>query len=353
MPGSRKRRRPLGAALLDAIRQEHVPDARWGVFDVRLTEFDGRHTLAGETTLPEAVAMALTRLAASGIDAEDAVVRLPDPQFGEERHGLIRAALAPVYAVSTLPAPQISQLVLGMRVELLSRTGAWYRVRGEDGYIGWVHAGYLQAGHDDWARAWERGTAGEPVVSLGADLVDADGGILARLPWGARLSRHTGAYHLPDGSSGSVANGEVVDVDRLSDRFPARGESIVRTARRWLGTPYIWGGVSPHGVDCSGFTQAVMWMHGIALPRDSDLQAAARVGSVAPADFALHRAGDLLFFAETGARVTHVAISLGGPQIIHAAITNGGVHTNDLTGSDPLEQRLAATFVRALRVLSD
>ncbi|HSJ23310.1 MAG TPA: SH3 domain-containing C40 family peptidase [Longimicrobiales bacterium] len=340
--------------ILDDVRRRHVPDARWEAFDVALDVSGDEPALTGETTVSDAVADALARLADAGIRARDEVVRLPHRVAGADGdHALVRTALAPVYGAPVLPAPQISQLVLGMRVEVLSSRGPWLRIRGEDGYLGWVQAGYLERGSAEWAMQWERGTGGEPVVSLGADLVDEDGSILARLPWGARIARHSGAYHLPDGGSGIIAHGEVVDVDRLSDRFPARGESIVRTARRWMGAPYLWGGVSFHGVDCSGLTQAVMWMHGIALPRDSDLQAATRVGVEVAADLDALRAGDLLFFAETGDRITHVAISTGGPRIIHSAITNGAVQVNDLAGSAPLEQRLAATFVRARRLLAD
>jgi gamma-D-glutamyl-L-lysine dipeptidyl-peptidase len=353
MSTPRKRRRRSPAAIIDAVRRVHLSDARRDVFDVHVTDTGGVPTLAGETTLTVAVADAAARLAEAGLTVVDAVIRLPDPALGQDRHALVRASLAPVYAAAALPAPQISQLVLGMRVELLSSRAPWFRIRGEDGYVGWVHGGYLQRGSEEWAKAWERGSSGEPVVSLGADLVDADDRVLARLPWGARIVRHTAAYQLADGARGSIINGEVVDVDRLMDRFPPRGESIARTARRWSGAPYLWGGVSPNGVDCSGFSQAVMWMHGIALPRDSDLQADTRTGIEVPADFAALRPGDLLFFAESGARITHVAISLGGAHIIHSAITNGGVQSNDLAGDLPLEQRLAATFVRARRLLSD
>src|SRR5690606_11637370 len=119
------------------------------------------------------------------------------------------------------------------------------------------------------------------------------------------------------------------------------------------GAPYLWGGVTLNGVDCSGFTQAVMWMHGIALPRDSDLQERTGTGVSLGLDLDELRPGDLLFFAEKGARVSHVAISLGGPLIIHSALGNGGVHSNDLTGDDPLERKLAEMFVSARRLLPD
>jgi hypothetical protein len=317
-----------------------------------IAETEGaRLVLRGQSTHPQAIADLVERLGGQGVIAVDEVMRLPDAALGESRHAVVRSAVAPVYAEARLPAPQISQLVLGMRVELLSRVGEWFRIRGEDGYIGWVFGGYMQTGTEDWAHAWERGTGGEPVVSLGAELIDGDARVIARLPWGARLTRHSGAFHLPDGRAGAVGTGDVVDVDRLADWFPTRGESVARTARRWMGAPYLWGGVTLNGVDCSGFTQAVMWMHGVALPRDSDLQE--RTGTGIPLDLAELRPGDLLYFAETDARISHVAISLGGPLIIHSALSNGGVALNDLTGELPLEKHLSEMLVSARRMLAD
>jgi gamma-D-glutamyl-L-lysine dipeptidyl-peptidase len=339
--------------LIEAVRREHMPDVRSAVFDVRAEQDERGVVLRGQATHAAAVAVLLARLEAAGIAAVDDVTRLPDVSFAAAPHALVRSAVAPAYALPRLPGTQISQLVLGMRVELLSREGEWIRIRGEDGYIGWLHAGYVEVGPDDWAFGWERGTTGEPVVSLGAALVDEDGRVIMRPPWGARLLRRGGAYQLPDGRSGQVEHGEVVDVDRLADWFPARGESIARTARRWLGAPYVWGGVTLHGVDCSGFTQAVMWMHGIALPRDSDLQAANALGMEVEPIAGEHRAGDLLFFAEHGQRVSHVAIALGGSLIIHSALGNGGVAINDINGALPLEQRLCGMLVRVRRVLPD
>ena len=96
-----------------------------------------------------------------------------------------------------------------------------------------------------------------------------------------------------------------------------------------------------------------MWMHGVALPRDSDLQG--RVGAPVEVgdDFSGVRAGDLLFFAEHSARISHVAISLGNAYIIHSALGNGGVAINVLTGELDFEQRLRKLFVHARRLLPD
>jgi len=347
------------AALIARVAAARVPDPRMAVFDIQVEERAGGLVLFGEATDPAAVEELVALLAAeTGREVADEVIHLPDPSLGAAAHGLIRAAIAPVHGEPRVSAPQVSQYVLGHRVELLSRRDAWWRVRGEDGYLGWVHHGYVQVGEAAWAQAWERGEGGEPVVSLGAELVDEEGRPFARLPWGARVIRDLpGRYRIPDGRRGELGSGELVDADRLADRFPPRGESVVRTARRWLGTPYLWGGVTLAGADCSGFVQSVFWMHGIALPRDSDQQA--RVGAMileGPGEgdrLDELRPGDLLFFEEHPGRVTHVAISLGGSQIIHSALSNGGVGVNDLNGTLDAERRLRSILVRARRLLPD
>lgn len=347
-------------AVVRATIQEVAADPRMAVVDLRLEDDVTGLVLRGETTLPDLIQDILQRIGDTGADlvVRDEVIRLPDPTLGQSVSGVVRAAIAPVHAEPRIVSPQVSQHPLGHRLDLLSRRAQWWRVRGEDGYIGWVHHGYLAIGDADWADAWERGEGGEPAVALGADLVDQDGDCIARLPWGARVLREQpGTYRLPDGRRGGLGAGEIVDAYRLRDRFPCRAESIVRSARRWLAAPYLWGGISPVGTDCSGFVQSVFRMHGLGLPRDSDQQAS--VGETIMVegdvvDFSRLRPADLVFFAEQGeARISHVAISAGGSQIIHAALSNGQVACNDLAGSLPLEEMLRANLVRVNRILPD
>lgn len=344
--------------VIEAVAGRHAPDPRTIIFDVSVEERDAGIALVGETTSPAAADALREQIAAVAPDIPllDEIVRLPDPSLGDARFGLVRAAVAPVHGEPRISSAQVSQYVLGHRLDLLSRREMWWRVRGEDGYIGWVHHGYLECGAEEWAREWELGAAGEPVVSLGAELCDEAGRSFIRLPWGARIIRETlGRYRLPDGRRGELCTGELVDADRLVDRFPPWGESVTRTARRWMGTPYLWGGVTPAGADCSGFVQSVLWMHGIALPRDSDQQG--RVGALvlegSESGFDALRPGDLLYFAERPGRITHVAISLGGAQIIHSSLSNGGVAVNDLDGDLPGDRNLRSIFVHARRVLPD
>lgn len=341
---------------IEEVRKQLKLDYRSSIFDVRVEQRGGRLCVLGASTVPSAVETLIERL--TEVKARkyirDDVQRLPEAGSAGDVHVLVRAAIAPVYGDPALPAPQTSQAVLGTRLDLLNRMGDWCRVRLEDGYIGWVHKGYLQFGDEDWAYAWERATRGEPAVSLGAELLDDAGRVFARLPWGARCVRFTQEqYELPDGRRGMIGGGEVVAVDRINDRFPARGDSVSRTARRWIGAPYLWGGVTTGGVDCSGLVQAVFWLHGVALPRDSDQQSL--MGDVIDPghDFNDLNPGDLVFFSETSARVSHVAISLGGPHIVHGGLSNGGVDLNNLAGELEYEIKLRSAFTRAQRVLPD
>jgi cell wall-associated NlpC family hydrolase len=342
--------------IIATTRQVHAPDPRLAIFEVRC-ESDGHRVLVtGETSDPTAATALLAgvREMATGVPVIDQLVRLPDPQLGSARHALVRSPVAPLHATPQAAAVQTSQYVLGSRLELLSRSEPWYRVRGEDGYLGWMHEGYLVVGDHAWATGWEAGVGGEPVVALGAELVDEQERTLARLPWGARLLGDLpGQYRMPDGRHGVLASGEAVAVDRLYDRFPPRAESLLRTARRWLGAPYIWGGITPWGCDCSGFVQSVFWIHGIGLPRDSDQQA--RIGlTIEPGEaFADIRPGDLLFFAESAGRISHVAIALRGSEVIHCSLPRGGVAVDDLVGGGEIGQKLASMFVIARRLLPD
>lgn len=334
-----------------SVRQEHTPDRRVEVFQFRTAR--NASVVDVQTTLPEAALAFARGLEREGVDSAIRLTLLPDPRLEPRGEALVRAGLVGVYQRPTLHSTLLTQYPMGMRLTLLNRRGRHWRVRGEDGHVGWVHGGYLVRGELEWALAWERAEGGEPLVSLGAQLHDEAERVFARLPWGARVVQQAGGrVLLPDGRTGRLSAGELVPADRLWDRFPPRGESVTRTARRWLGVHYLWGGVTPCGADCSGLVQSVYWIHGVALPRDSDMQQ--HVGEkVDPgADWSGLRPGDLLFFADHDV-VDHVALSLGGSHIIHASANNGGVDLNDLQGELELEQRLSDFFVGARRLLPD
>ena len=340
--------------LVDRIRAEFAPDPRLAVFEVEVEEREGGAiALVGATSEGEAADALHQRVAEMNAwrIVSDEVVRLPEAHPDEAVHALVTSAVAPMLAGPRIAETQVSQQVLGMRLLVLRRKGRWLQCRSADGYVGWVHAGYVGLVDEAAARGWEIGTAGETWISLGAELEDEEGETLVRLPWGARVVREgDGVARLPDGRHGRPT-GEMIPAAVRAMAFPREGAAICETAAGWLGVPYLWGGITQGGVDCSGFMQALFRMHGHALPRDADQQSRTGEAIDPGADFEKLLPGDLLFFAEEPGRVTHVTLATGGSRIIHSSLGNGGVARNDLNGRRNYEKELKRIFLSARRVL--
>lgn len=341
-------------AILREVRREHAPDLRTSVYEIAAEVGDRRLSLVGATSVPAAAEELHRRIALleTDLEVEDRIERLPLPQPGRRSHAIVTAAVAPMLAGPAVTEPHISQALLGHRLLILRGRGRWYQCRAQDGYLGWIHRGYIVRVDEASARGWEIGTEGEPAFSLGAEIVGDGGGVAARLPWAARfMLREDGSALLPDGRAGRPRGDWVLERER-SDRFAPERERLVQSAMLWVGAPYLWGGVTPAGVDCSGLAQVIYRTHGVELPRDSDQQAG-RGEEVEPGRaFADLLPGDLLFFAEDPGRITHVTISTGGSGIVHSSLGNGGVAVNDMMGNRGYERELRRIFVCAKRILN-
>jgi gamma-D-glutamyl-L-lysine dipeptidyl-peptidase len=342
------------AAALDRIRERHAPDPRLAVFEVTVEVRDSTVALCGATSEMDAL-QAIRHEAAqapASLNVLDEIQLLPEADPDELVHGVVSSAVAPMLAAPKIASTQVSQVVLGNRLVVLRRSGRWLQCRASDGYIGWVHAGYVALMDEARARAWETGSDGDVWLSLGAEVRDEGGEVMVRLPWGARILRLSEAQvRLPDGRVGRPG-GELIPAAARPIAFPATGEAVCESASRWLGVPYLWGGVTQGGVDCSGFVQALYRLHGHVIPRDSDQQS--RTGEAVECvggDFSALRAGDLVFFTEDPGRVTHVVMSTGGSRIVHASLGNGGVARNDLHGRRAYERELRRLFVCARRII--
>ena len=235
------------------------------------------------------------------------------------RYGVIVVSTADLRAKPSHKSEMVSQGLLGAPVAVNGPAvgDGWLKVTMPDGYPGWMRSWNVRLMSKREVSEWNK-KAIVTVVEGHADVVRsrrAGSRRIRDLVLGCRvvLLKREGSWGriiLPDGVKGWVRS------RALAPRVgaAARAAAIVRTARLFLGAPYLWGGVSPKGADCSGLVQTVYGAHGLALPRDVGDQ---RLCGVEIGIGEL-RAGDLLFFGPSRRWLTHVGIASGGARFIHA-----------------------------------
>jgi cell wall-associated NlpC family hydrolase len=224
--------------------------------------------------------------------------------------------VAPLFADASLRSEQLSQIAFGRVANVVAAQGEWRRVRTRlDQYEGWVHLGYAREVPFEEADAWEATATGwsEGMV---AEVRER----MIRIPLGGRvLVEAGGVFVMPGGRKGKLLSGRVVSADALAKEN--RAMPVEKWAAKFFGgTGYLWGGVTPLGVDCSGLVQVTFAARGVQLPRDSFMQA--EVGE--PVTLETSKPGDLLFFSENGRSVTHVAMVGPGDSLIHSSLSGGG-----------------------------
>ncbi len=238
-----------------------------------------------------------------------------------------------------------SQLLLGETVRILGgRAGAWWRVEnGADGYRGWVRAWGLVTGSVRRVRGWSALARGRIAVPIVVATARAGGDTaVGPLYWNARVipGRRAGRrrrVELPSGARGWIP-ATALAVGR------ARPPRLVDRVRGLLGAPYLWGGRTALGIDCSALTQQLLAEQGIAMPRDAAHQyrTCRRLPRGEPA-----RAGDLVFFRDCARRIAHVGLVLGGGYYVQS---RGTVRISSLDPENPLyDSELDGTFAGAAR----
>ncbi len=235
----------------------------------------------------------------------------------------------------SLDAPVVSQTIYGTSVTALEKKPGWIRVRTADEYTGWARAEGLKEG----------AYAGGAMVSSLFANVYAEPDVTKRkplvtLPFEARLQvvkegERWIAVRLVDGREAWVQRGDIAPLGKME---------ITEFSKRFLGLPYLWGGVSTFGYDCSGFVQMLERRRGVMLPRDAAPQAA--WSGVEKVEKAKLEPGDLVYFGPTREKVTHTGMYLGEGRFISATTYQTPVVKIDRL-DDP---HWAALYVGARRV---
>lgn len=205
---------------------------------------------------------------------------------------------------------RVSQLSYGHKVRIHAEENEFLRVSGEDEYAGWVHSAYVD---DFLLTEAEAQVVSTPFLQLNLDKRKES--IL--LPYGAMVAFDRRTEKHRDWKFREKAS---IRQGFLLPQKPLSVPELITETKALCGVPYLWGGTSGFGFDCSGFVQTVFRRRGIQLPRDSKEQE--KVGS--SIDLEASTAGDLVFFPG------HVAIYLGEKQFIHASRLRGCVTIDSL-----------------------
>ena len=326
------------------LQQDRYADRRESIFELHVEEGSAR--LSGRVLTAEQHAAALDALPIRPVEDRVSVLLHEATPWALVNHSVTDMRREPRRL-----AERVSQALLGEAVRILEVGEDWHYVRLEhDGYMGWVQASALHCcGKEEslgYRAAANMLVTGELAQAYAGPPTAVGFAGTGKLPFGVTLPRAGGeeghiALRLPDGHLWWAAEGDLVPVSRRPRPDAGGIAATLDLVRRSAGVPYLWGGRSPFGYDCSGLAQAFWAVMGVTIPRDADQQY--RHGAPVEGDPA---PGDLLFFGESEdytasgaarhARISHVAISLGGSELIHANGSAGGISYNSFDPHSPL-----------------
>lgn len=297
-------------------------DKRTSVFEIDIQGLKNRTLTLSGRLLHEAQLDDLVRLFPKH-NLDTVSIRV----LSRESRGQVHVAtnLTGLYEHPTFGMPLSSELYYGTELEVLDEEKNWAFTRQQDGYLGWAYRPYLGNGntpnptHLVIAPATELRTAPEPTGEVITRIVSGTGVIVEET--------RDGWSYISANKSGWMPSSSLRTIAGLPESVEAKRGTIIEDARRMIGVPYLWGGTSGNGIDCSGFARLLHRWIGLSIPRDADMQHAAAKLVEPPFEV-----GDLFFFGEkdSSRSVTHVGVSLGGWTMIHSSRGNNGVYIDDL-----------------------
>ncbi len=225
-------------------------------------------------------------------------------------YGIILLSIVPFRKEPANQSEMVSQLLFGETYEVLNSTEEWLQIRNEtDAYIGWIN---VKQHNVLSAEAFKKIKESPPYVN--GDLVQ----IIKNKITGNNLAITIGA-HLPLLNKNEMQFDNqhfIFEGSAISKTTKNGPDKIIQSAYLLLNAPYLWGGKSPFGIDCSGFTQLVFSLNGYQLPRDASQQV--ELGE-ALSFVEESQTADLAFFDNEEGAITHVGILLDNQHIIHAS----------------------------------
>lgn len=355
--------------IISFVQHKYAPDKRTDLFTVHITDTVSMK-LNVETTQPEAITELKALLSKAMIVFSLNEQLLPSKELGLKTYGVANLSVCN-NRLSPGNAPEmVTQVLLGTPVEILKKEHGYYLLRTPDRYISWTDDDGITTMDQNELLKWQTAQkiiyTGEyghsyekPSVKANpvSDLVS--GNILQML--GKEKKFYKVAY--PDGRIAFILIKEATPYHKWVSRPNPAPKDIIQTALTLIGVPYLWGGTSIKGVDCSGFTKTCYFLNGIILPRDASQQALVgeKVDIYTNDTVSITKClqnlqtGDLLFFGggrikSANPKVTHTAIYMGNGEFIQSA---GFVRINSMiSGSAIYDDYQSRTLICARRMIS-
>ena len=320
----------LLAEELQEIKTEFAPDKRVALFDVAVEKEGEFFILKGESDLPDAIAAFKEKIASQKLDFIDSIQVLPSSELEGKTHAIINISVANLRSNPKHSAELATQATLGTPVKVLKKEGGWYYIQTPDKYLSWVDDGGITLMDSKRFDEWK---AGDKIIYTKTyghayDAID-EKDIVSDLVAGDILEfvkladdHFVAAY--PDGRIALVRFDEAESYFGWIKKMNPSPENLVETSKSLMGVPYLWGGTSTKGMDCSGFTKTIYFLNGMVIPRDASQQVHTGKQIDENRNFENLEKGDLLFFGRkvtdsTKEKVVHVGMWIGNNEFIHAS----------------------------------
>lgn len=349
-------------SIISTIKAAYAPDKRVALFDVEAVKTNETLVLKGESNLPEAVSALKDSLSDQGIIFVDSIKLLPATELDGKVFAVVNLSVANLRSQPQHSAELATQALMGTPLNVLKKDRGWYLVQTPDQYIAWLDWGGLQLMTEKEFKDWKATKKLIYTKPFGFSYSEAkiDSSTTSDLVLGNILEisgQHEGFFEVKyaDGTIAYIPEQDAILYENWLEKLNPSETSLVNTSFLFKGLPYLWGGTSFKGVDCSGFTKTVYFMNGLIIPRDASQQI--HTGELVDdqKDFEKLRPGDLLFFGRpatesSSEKVVHVGIWIGNNEFIHAS---GNVHVSSVDSkAENFDDYNYERYLRSKRLLN-